>query len=321
MNVFTGRFFLLSPRRGIALFCFCALTACMAANSQATETAFRRALERRAAGAAATAAVGLAVQAARYATTANATQAPGDSDGAGGGSAGCAGQFAHGLAPAFHDAAHNRATQMLCFSQFAVLYSGLTRTPLWSAEYLTPQRIAAAHGLRRVNRFHTEDRLPASMRAELSDYVRSGYDRGHMSASGDMGTAQAQYESFSLANMVPQEPHNNRVTWEGIESAVRRYAQYNPVYVVTGPVFSGARIGFLKGRVGVPTLLFKLVYDPQRRAGGAYLVKNTADTDIRYLSVAALEQLTGLDFGLGPVAMLRLPAPEHSPYSVSSAGR
>ena len=42
-----------------------------------------------------------------------------------------------------------------------------------------------------------------------------------MSPSGDMATPQARYQSFSLANMIPQQPCNNEVVWEGIESAVR----------------------------------------------------------------------------------------------------
>ena len=45
-----------------------------------------------------------------------------------------------------------------------------------------------------------------------------------MSPNGDMGTPEAQQQSFSLANMIPQAPKLNRVLWEGIESAVRNWA-------------------------------------------------------------------------------------------------
>lgn len=83
------------------------------------------------------------------------------------------------------------------------MYSGVTKTPIWSAEYLTKEKIAAK--LPRKDSFHPESKLPSSERAELSDYARSGYDRGHMTPSADMGMASAQAETFTLANMVPQD--------------------------------------------------------------------------------------------------------------------
>ena len=36
----------------------------------------------------------------------------------------------------------------LCFSAFGVMHSGVTRTPLWSAEHLTRQAVEAAADLR-----------------------------------------------------------------------------------------------------------------------------------------------------------------------------
>src|SRR3954462_920986 len=88
-------------------------------------------------------------------------------------------------------------TQALCYEQFAVLHSGIVRTPLWSAERLTRDEIENAGQLKRRNAFHQESRLPPKDRAKLADYARSGYDRGHMSPNGDMATPNAQHESFS----------------------------------------------------------------------------------------------------------------------------
>ena len=57
--------------------------------------------------------------------------------------------------------------------------------------------------LSRKDSFQAEDALPESDRAELSDYERSGYDRGHMAPNANFVTRKAQAETFSLANMVP----------------------------------------------------------------------------------------------------------------------
>src|SRR3954463_11381519 len=159
-----------------------------------------------------------------------------------------------------------QGTQAFCYEQFAVLHSEVVRTPLWSAEHLTRDEVEAAGQLKRRNRFHHEARLPPEDRAELADYARSGYDRGHMSPSGDMATPTAQYQSFSLANMIPQHQCNNEVLWEGIESAVRDLAfAEGEIYIITGPIYEGTDIPFLNGRVGVPSRVYKAIYNPLRR--------------------------------------------------------
>jgi endonuclease G len=210
--------------------------------------------------------------------------------------AACPEHFAEGRAPALVEPKLTPRTHTLCYSGFAVLFSGLTRTPLWSAEHLTQERVAAARGQDRVNAFHPDAKLPSEDRSELSDYARSGYDRGHMAPSGDMADSQSQEESFSLANMIPQDPDNNRHLWAKIESGVRDLAsETGELYVVTGPIFTGENVQSLKGRVLVPTQIYKAVYDPRRRQAGAYLVENTPAEDVRIVSLAELRRLTGID--------------------------
>jgi endonuclease G, mitochondrial len=95
-----------------------------------------------------------------------------------------------------------RAT-MLCNDAFAVVASGLTHGALWSAEHPTARSLVAARATAREGDFHAEDRLPPADQAQLEDYRRSGFDRGHMMPSGDMPNREAQQQSFSLANIVP----------------------------------------------------------------------------------------------------------------------
>jgi endonuclease G len=104
-------------------------------------------------------------------------------------SSACPGHFADGQPPALLNPKLATQTVPLCFRAFAVLHSGVTRTPLWSAEHLTQSSLAGAGQTPRRNTFHAEALLARSPRAELSDYTGSGYDRGHMTPSGDMPDA------------------------------------------------------------------------------------------------------------------------------------
>ncbi|MCK9372710.1 MAG: DNA/RNA non-specific endonuclease [Sulfuricurvum sp.] len=184
-------------------------------------------------------------------------------------------------------------TKELCYSSFALMHSGISRTPLWSAEHLTQQGLR--HKSKRTNDFHPDDQLNADERAELSDYARSGYDRGHMAPSADMGTKQSQHECFTLANMIPQNGENNRGIWSAIESATRHLTnQKGELYVITGPIFSGSQVKRIGGRVLVPTKLYKAIYDPSSGRGAAYLVSNAPTGDYEVVSIFELEQISGL---------------------------
>lgn len=208
----------------------------------------------------------------------------------------CPRHFAAGQPPQVVNPKLKSRTQELCFEAFAVLHSGVSRTPLYSAEHLTRRNLEAAGELSRKDSFHAEDRLAEHDRAELSDYARSGYDRGHLAPNADMPTRKAQAESFSLANMVPQVHENNAGVWAGIEAAARQLAKdEDELYVVSGPAFVGSDVGQIGRGVLVPTHMWKAVYSPKQQRAGAYLVSNDKTREYSVLSIAELQKLAGID--------------------------
>ncbi|GEP07641.1 hypothetical protein MOX02_56790 [Methylobacterium oxalidis] len=208
----------------------------------------------------------------------------------------CPARFLDGAPPRLTNAKLSQRTLPLCFDAFAVLHSGVSRTPLYAAEHLTRASVAAARRVDREDAFHDEDRVPPDERARIEDYVRSGFDRGHMAPAGDMPSAEAQAQSFSLANIVPQNRALNRGLWSAIEESVRRLAsQRGELYVVTGPVFEGDSVEAIKGRVLVPTRIYKAVYDPKSREAGAYLAPNDGEGTWRPVSLRTLSAEAGID--------------------------
>jgi endonuclease G len=210
---------------------------------------------------------------------------------------GCAVHFLDGKAPVITKAALLERTHGLCYSEYALLHSGITKTPLWSAERLTDDRIKRAREISRKGEFFEEAGLPENDRAEFRDYRGSGWSRGHMSPSADFSSLRSQQESFSLANVIPQNTENNENLWAGIESSVRNLAvKDGELFVITGPIFISGGLKRANDQVLIPTKLFKLVYDTKYRKAAVYIVDNTDTWDYKVVSVPELEQMTGIDF-------------------------
>ncbi|MDN5733775.1 MAG: DNA/RNA non-specific endonuclease [Psychrobacter sp.] len=208
----------------------------------------------------------------------------------------CSQSFYGGVYPEFTNTKLDKNTQALCMDGFAVMYSGVSRTPLWSAEHLDRRRLQQAKTIDREDSFHEESRLPKSMRASLSDYSGSGYDRGHLAPNANMANRSQQYDSFSLANIAPQSPRNNRYIWRNIESATRYLTQqYGEVYTITGVAFTGKKTKQLAERVLVPSHFFKAVYIPATNQAGVYYAPNDESERIEVISLDELTAKVGID--------------------------
>ena len=66
----------------------------------------------------------------------------------------CPQHYAAGVPPVIVKASLQARTQELCFEGYAAMHSGVSRTPLWSAEHLLRANVEAAEQLPRRNSFH-----------------------------------------------------------------------------------------------------------------------------------------------------------------------
>ncbi len=110
--------------------------------------------------------------------------------------------------------------------------------------------------------FYAENSIPIKYRSEPSDYTKSGYDRGHMANHADFDySANILYLTYSMANIVPQDPDLNRHVWIKAETYERLVARklgsvnvINIVYYSKNP----PRIG--KNKIAVPQSFVKIIY-------------------------------------------------------------
>ncbi len=193
---------------------------------------------------------------------------------------------------------------------YVVSYSPVKRVPNWVAWRL--DRSNLGH-VKRKNDFRPDPSLPAELfHVSESDYVHSGYDRGHMCPSADReDTAEDNSTTFLFTNMQPQLHELNAGPWERLEEYERQRAERGDVlYIVAGGVFSAPFPTIGQG-VAVPAANFKIIV---ALSAGQKPSDISSDTDVLAVlmpnergvgehvwtefvtSVDALEQASGYDF-------------------------
>lgn len=191
--------------------------------------------------------------------------------------------------------------QPLCRIGYALAHDAERKTPIWVAERLTRERAMAK--AERKNTFAPDPDLQPGERAELRDYKGSGLDRGHMAPNADFNwSADAANESFYLSNMVPQVGVGmNQGIWKELESATRLWAvRRGEVFVFTGPIYEGKYRKIGKGKVAMPTSLYKIVYDNATQESVAFIMPNKqlrlGDLLDYVTTIDEVESKTGLRF-------------------------
>lgn len=192
--------------------------------------------------------------------------------------------------------------------QYALSYNRSKGTANWVSWQLNKSWLGSVE---RQNNFRPDDSLPEGWeRITPSVYIGSGYDRGHITPSGDRtNTIEDNAATFLMTNMMPQTPDNNRNTWENLERYCRDLvAQGKELYIISGPF--GSR-GQLKGKVTIPRFTWKVVVvldKPGAGVGGVnentrvIAVNIPNEQKISYdwrfyrVTVDRLEKLTGYDF-------------------------
>ena len=189
-------------------------------------------------------------------------------------------------------------TQYICHSNYAVHYRYDTKTAEFVVERLDRADITGP--AKRKNNFGPDPKVDDAKEAQLSDYAGNPYDRGHLSPAADNRADDTQMsESFYLTNMIPQDPGNNRGIWRILEIAVRNTAMTNDIYVVSGTIYDPGFKTIGAGKVGVPTRIWKIVYNATNGETVAFLFPNaklsTKDLPKYAVTVDEVEKATGIN--------------------------
>lgn len=177
-------------------------------------------------------------------------------------------------------------------------YSITKKYPIMVEWWETRAKIGCPNPLPRKDNFKPDPLLPKE--TDLStDYVGSGFDRGHLmpAKSNQCQTPSVQDECFYYSNMAAQYHRLNAGDWKSLETMTRDVAvKEDSVHVWAG------NIGVIKkiGKVSVPKQCWKVVYFKKSNEWMAFLFENDeSKPDGMYnnkVELIYIEKLTGLKF-------------------------
>jgi len=181
-------------------------------------------------------------------------------------------------ATSIHDFVNtDRCDQIIDKKVFKVCYSYRYKAAL-AVWYNLDREHQRMPKIKKRPRFYSERTISMQYRAKYRDYTHSGYDRGHMANNWDFAYSRAaQRKTFSLCNIVAQNPIVNRKLWSKSE----RYERYMAIKLGNDKVINivkypqnPQRIG--KDRIAVPSGFYKIIYNDQQGFKKCFYYKNYA---------------------------------------------
>jgi len=155
--------------------------------------------------------------------------------------------------------------------------------------------------VQRNNQFK-KDPLLNNKSANNGDYLKSGYDKGHLIPAGDMCFClQSMTESFYFTNISPQNPSFNRGVWGSLEEQVRNWVnEKDSLYIIIGPIFLNVQGYIGQNKIAVPGFFYKIIYSPKDKSMIGFVLpnkKNISKNLSNYIyTINYIEVLTKLDF-------------------------
>ncbi len=154
---------------------------------------------------------------------------------------------------------------LLVKTQYTVGYNRDAGKPLWVSWHLDQNDLGSAP---RQDDFRADASLPSGWyQVKATDYVGTGFDRGHNCPSADRTATVADNSvTFLMSNMMPQAPNNNQQTWGDLEDYCRTLARAgNELYVVCGSYgrggtgSAGYQLTIAGGKITVPANCWKVI--------------------------------------------------------------
>lgn len=183
-------------------------------------------------------------------------------------------------APIFYQQDIDLDSYRACGNQTMLLYSGISKTPLWVAQYLSakPQNSNSKLNIPNIANYH---------QAHLKDQRSNAY------IYTNLLLAHPSHDPFLTWLQVPFQSSKQAQKWQQIDQSLVSLSRYyhQDIYVITGTDYSTVPIDQTPENVWLPHGVYKAVYIPETGVMGAYYLDHQkADSQIEQMSICALEQ-------------------------------
>ena len=193
---------------------------------------------------------------------------------------------------------YSQDTIRLKHTNYTSVFSKLKRYPILVEWWLTKSMVSCPTPLKRKDNFKPDPQLPVETNI-AEDYVKSGFDRGHMCPAAEnlCQTQKIQDECFYFSNMSAQYHSLNAGDWKTVETWEREMSkQYDSIHVWCGSMGEIKKIG----KISVPKTCWKLIYIKKTNEWFGFLFENNSNkpTGIHSHEVSKeiIEEETGFKF-------------------------
>ncbi|UPA17898.1 DNA/RNA non-specific endonuclease [Borrelia puertoricensis] len=201
-------------------------------------------------------------------------------------------------------------TQVIHKKYYSLGYAESARQSEWVAYQLKKEMVELALTLlkeKKITRSKNffEDQDIKGIAPKLSDYLKSGYDRGHIVSSADMSFSKdAMLDTYFLSNISPQQREFNSGIWLKLEQLVRKWAILKEkIYIVSSGILTENK-GFIgKNKILVPKNFYKIILSLNNNKFYdilAFIIPNekAKDSELRnyVVNVNLIEEKTKIDF-------------------------
>jgi endonuclease G, mitochondrial len=181
---------------------------------------------------------------------------------------------------------------------FSLGYNFEYKGAAWAAYILTKGSVGI--DVARSEAFFIDPDVPERFSKKPEDFTNSSYDKGHLAPSASIDFSEkSNLETFSMANVVPQDPKLNRQAWSRLEALEREWTYtLGKLVVYAGPIYS-ARPKNMNG-IPIPSSFYKVIYSFKYRQYIGFILPNEPVTAKNLWSYAKtvkeVEKETGYKF-------------------------